>query len=157
MSALNTDTNRIFETPNDTNSLPVATGSLIYEGSLVGRTETGYARALQAGDISVGFSKDHIDNVNGADGEKNCEVKAKGKVSLFISGITLSDVGSKVYASDDNTFILTETNNSLVGKLVRFERSDYGIVAFDFLSTDETTTQEEVVEEQAEEPVNEGE
>ena len=75
---------------------------------------------------------------NGAKGDKNVDVKAAGKISLFISGIALSDVGARVYATDDNTFTLSDTGNSYVGKLVRFERSDYGIVAFDFLTSEET-------------------
>lgn len=155
MSALNTDINRVFETPTDTNAIPVKAGAKIYEGALVGKTETGYGRPLQAGDTAIGFAKDYTDNTNGADGEKNCEVKAKGKVSLFISGITLADVGSNIYATDDNTFTLTETNNSLVGKLIRFERTDYGIVAFDFLAIN--TQQTSAIAPHTEQPVNEGE
>ena len=137
MTQLNTDTNRVFETPTDSNAIPVAATAKIYQGALVGKTTTGYGRALQAGDVAVGFAKDHVDNTNGVDGEKVCELKAKGKVSLFISGITLGDIGRKVYASDDNTFTLTEAGNTAVGKLIRFEKSDYGIVAFDFLNADE--------------------
>lgn len=140
MTQLNTDTNRVFETPADSNAIPVAAATKIYQGALVGKTTAGYGRALKAGDIAVGFAKDNTDNTNGIDGEKVCELKTKGKVSLFISGITLGDIGRKVYASDDNTFTLAETGNSAVGKLVRFEKSDYGIVAFDFLSADEKTT-----------------
>ena len=137
MTALNTDTNRVFETPNDSNAIPVAAAAKIYQGALVGRTATGYGRPLKAGDVAMGFAKDHTDNTNGVDGEKTSELKSKGKASLFISGITLADVGRKVYASDDNTFTLTEAGNSVVGKLVRFEKADYGIVAFDFLNGEE--------------------
>ena len=137
MTQLNTDTNRVFETPADSNAIPAAASAKIYQGALVSKTSAGYGRALKAGDIAVGFAKDSVDNTNGIDGEKICELKAKGKVSLFISGITLADMGRKVYASDDNTFTLTEAGNSAVGKLIRFEKSDYGIVAFDFLNADE--------------------
>lgn len=141
MTQLNTDTNRVFETPADSNAIPVAATAKIYQGSLVGKTATGYGRALNAGDVAVGFAKDNTDNTNGIDGEKVCELKAKGKVSLFISGITLGDIGRKVYASDDNTFTLTAAGNSVVGKLIRFEKADYGIVAFDFLSADEEVSE----------------
>ena len=137
MTALNTDTNRVFETPNDSNAIPVAAAAKIYQGTLVGKTAAGYGRPLQAGDIIAGFAKDHTDNTNGVDGEKTCELKSKGKVSLFISGLTIADVGRKVYAADDNTFTLTGTNNSAFGKLIRFEKTDYGIVAFDFLNNEE--------------------
>jgi len=140
MTALNTDINRVFETPSTSNAIPVAEGARIYQDALVGKNAAGYGRPLQAGDTPMGFAKDHIDNTNGVDGEKICELKAKGKASLFISGITIADIGRAVYASDDNTFTLTDADNSLVGKLVRFEKSDYGIVAFDFLASIESHT-----------------
>ena len=139
MTALNTDTNRVFETPGDSNAIPVAAAAKIYQGALVGKTAAGYGRPLQAGDTAVGFAKDPVDNTNGVDGEKTCELKAKGKVSLFVSGISIADVGRKVYAGDDNTFTLAEAGNSAAGRLVRFEKADYGIVAFDFLNNTEET------------------
>lgn len=156
MSALNTDTNRVFETPNDGNAIPVAASTKIYQGALVGKQPSGYGRPLQTGDVPMGFAKDHTDNTNGIDGEKTCDLKAKGKVSLFISGITIADVGRKVYASDDNTFTLTDTGNSFVGKLVRFEKADYGIVAFDFFADEEPVAGAPANAEETPEP-NEGE
>jgi len=137
MTALNTDTNRVFETPNDTNAIPVAAAAKIFQGALIGRTAAGYGRPLKAGDVAMGFAKDPIDNTNGMDGEKTCELKAKGKVSLFISGLALGDVGQKVYASDDNTFTLAAEGNSFVGFVARFEKADYAIVAFDFFYDEE--------------------
>ncbi|MFI3241212.1 MAG: hypothetical protein R3Y43_01435 [Alphaproteobacteria bacterium] len=134
MTALTTDINRIFESPNDSNSVPLAGEVKIYQGALIGLNEDGYGQSLEAGDVAMGFAKDNLDNTDGADGERIADVKAQGKVSLFISGLAIDDVGSKVYASDDNTFTLTATDNSLVGKIVRFEKADYGIVAFDFLN-----------------------
>ncbi len=140
MTTLNADTLRTFETQEDTNALPVASKAKIFGGALVGRTEDGYARALQAGDAVVGFAKDAVDNTDGEDGDTTVEVKARGKISLFVSGLSVADVGKNVYASDDNTFTLTETGNSLVGKIVRFEKADYAIVAFDFLFIPETAS-----------------
>ncbi len=132
MTALTTDEIRTYETPNDSNTIPVLTAKKIFLGSLVAKTDAGYGQPLTAGDIAVGFAKDNIDNTNGKSGEKTVALKAKGKVSLYISGITAADIGSKVYASDENTFTLTVTSNSYVGKLIRIEKTNYGIVAFDF-------------------------
>ncbi len=134
MTALTTDINRVFETPDNLNSVPLGSGEKIYQGSLIGLNSDGYGRPLEAEDVAMGFAEDNLDNTDGTDGEKVLNVKAKGKVSLFISGLAIDDVGSKVYASDDNTFTLTATDNSLVGKVVRFEKADYGIVAFDFIN-----------------------
>ena len=134
MTALTNDTNRVFEVNNDSNAVALAAGTKVFQGSLIGKTATGYGRALEAGDTTMGFAKDNVDNTDGTDGEKIVEVKSMGKVSLFISGLTIADVGKDVYASDDNTFTLTSTNNSKVGKIIRFEKSDYAIVYFNFMS-----------------------
>nr|DAS71312.1 MAG TPA: hypothetical protein [Caudoviricetes sp.] len=134
MTALTNDTNRVFEVNNDSNAVALAAGTKVFQGSLIGKTATGYGRALEAGDTAMGFAKDNVDNTDGTDGEKIVEVKSMGKVSLFISGLTIADIGKDVYASDDNTFTLTSTGNSKVGKIVRFEKSDYAIVYFNFLS-----------------------
>lgn len=131
---LDKDINVIFENAEDSNTILVAASTQIYLGSLIGATSGGYGRPLEAGDTAVGFAKDNLDNTEGSDGDQKADVKAKGKVSTFISGLTIDNLGAKVYASDDNTFTLTATGNSYVGKVVRFEKSDYGIVAFDFLS-----------------------
>lgn len=133
MTTLNADTLRTFETQEDTNALPVASKAKIFGGALVGLTETGYARPLQAGDPGAGFATDGVDNSDGADGAALVTVKSRGKVCLYISGLTVADIGKNVYASDDNTFTLTATDNSLIGKLVRIEEAGNGIVAFDFL------------------------
>ncbi len=134
MTALTNDTNRVFEVNNDSNAVALAAGTKVFQGSLIGKTTTGYGRALEAGDTAMGFAKDNVDNTDGTDGEKIVEVKSMGKVSLFISGLTIADIGKDVYASDDNTFTLTSTDNSKVGKIIRFEKSDYAIVYFNFLS-----------------------
>lgn len=134
MTTLTNDTNRVFEVNNDSNAVALAAGTKVFQGSLIGKTATGYGRALEAGDTAMGFAKDNVDNTDGTDGEKIVEVKSMGKVSLFISGLTIADIGKDVYASDDNTFTLTSTGNSKVGKIVRFEKSDYAIVYFNFLS-----------------------
>ena len=134
MTALSADLNRIYEMQNDKNAFPVAAGKKIYEGSLLSKTTTGYAQPLVAGEDTAGFALEAADNSQGSDGEKIVNVKAQGKVSVFISGLTIADVGKKVYATDDNTFTLTAGSNSLVGKVVRFEKADYGIVAFNFFA-----------------------
>lgn len=134
MTALTNDTNRIFDVDNDTNAIALSAGSKVFQGSLVGKTTAGYGRPLKAGDIAMGFAKDNVDNTDGADGEQIAEIKAVGKVSLFISGLTIADVGKEVYASDDNTFTLTADSNSKVGKIAQFEKSDYATVYFNLLA-----------------------
>jgi len=134
MSALNTDTNRVFETPYDTNDMPVAAGAKIYQGAFLGKNSEGCCLPFVAGETyPIGFALEHTDNTNGTDGEKIARIKMRGKVSLFISGITAADVGHEVHVLDDNTFAMS--GGAVIGKLVRLEKADYGIVAFDGYKT----------------------
>jgi hypothetical protein len=137
MSGLNTDTARVYETPDDANAIVVAAGAKIYQGALVGRTEDGRGRPLQAGDAAAGFATEPADNTDGAAGEKTARLKSRGKAALFVSGVSAADVGRKVYASDDNTFTLSASGNSFVVFVARFEKVDYAIVAFDFFRTED--------------------
>lgn len=137
MPKLTKDINRVFESAPDTNSVLVAGGAKIYAGALVGRNTDGYGRAFEAGDAVAGFAKDHVDNTNGNDGDKACELKAIGKVVLTIPGVTQSDIGKMTYATDDDTFTIEPQDDSAIGRVIRIEKEDTAIVAFDFLNADE--------------------
>jgi hypothetical protein len=115
---------------DDINELPVIGADTIYEGAAVGNNGSGYARPLQGGDTFLGFAEETVDNEDGSDGDKRVRVKSKGKVKLPISGLAVGDLGSTVYASDDDTFTLTSTDNSEIGSVYRFVSSGVGIVAF---------------------------
>jgi hypothetical protein len=52
-------------------------------------------------------------------------------VQLSVGSLAITDVGKPVYASDDDTFTLTATSNSYVGRVHRFISTGVGIVAFD--------------------------
>ncbi len=125
---LSADNPRTFEI-GDHNDLPVKASSKIYEGSAVGLTG-GYARALNAGDSFGGFADRAVDNSSGADGAVNVSVSRFGLIQLAISGLAVTDIGKPVYASDDNTFTLTATSNSAIGRVSRWVSSGVGIVAF---------------------------
>ncbi len=123
MATQTADVIRTFEnagTPDEYGDLPVKAATKIYEGSAVGLT-TGYARALVAADPFGGFCSRRSDNSAGANGDRNVKVREKGKIILDVTGVTgVTDVGSTVYASDDNTFTLTSTSNTAIGKVARF-------------------------------------
>lgn len=148
MTALNSGTIRVFESQEDSNSIPIAANTVVYQGSLVGKTSDGYGCPLQAGDTVMGFAKDSVDNTDGEAGAKAIDLKARGKVVLKIPDISQANLGHSVYASDDNTFTLTdsnvqETENPYIGKIVRIEKQDQAVVFFDFMqSLDITQTVE---------------
>ncbi len=130
MTALTKDTNRTYEL-GEINEVPVKGGSLIYQGSAVGANNFGYARALQTGDLFLGFAEDNVDNTGNADGVKNIRVRRRGSALLDIASVTLVDINKSVYATDDNTFILTAGGGAAyVGKIVRIDSAGVALVEF---------------------------
>lgn len=101
----------------------------IWRGSAVGLTG-GYARALVAGDTFAGFSEQDVLGA-GSDGAVTVPVIATGRVQLAVTGASITSTGQNVYASDDGTFTLTASGNSLVGMVYRFVTGTTCIVAFD--------------------------
>lgn len=120
------------ETDND---VPAIASDIIYEGSAVGENGSGYFRPLVAGDPFAGFCLVNCDNSSGAAGGKNIHVRAKGVAVLSVTGVTaVTDEGSTVYASDDDTFTLTAGSNSAIGKIIRYISGTKVEVAFEAAS-----------------------
>jgi hypothetical protein len=130
MTTLSNAAHRPLELGN-INQLPVIANDIIYQFAAVGDNGSGYARPLQAGDPFRGFAEATVDNSGGSAGDKDVRLIESGKILLNISGLTITDVGKPVYASDDDTFVLTASTNSFIGRVVRFVKAGVGIVAFD--------------------------
>lgn len=130
MTTLSVDRSRSYEL-GDYNDLPVIASDIIYEGAAVGDNGTNAHRPLVAADRFVGFAETTVDNSLGAAGAKNVRVRVKGRVQLPITSFDVTDVGKPVFASDDDTFTLTQSTNSHVGKAVRFVATGSVIVEFD--------------------------
>lgn len=135
MSALTADSPRVFEHGHDSfkNEFNVVASGKIYDGSAVGLTTGGNARALVAGDPFAGFASEGVDNSTGAAGAKRVKVGRKGVVKLAVTGVTgvLSDIGATVYASSDNDFTLTSTSNTAIGKVARIESGTTCLVTYE--------------------------
>jgi hypothetical protein len=114
------------------NDLPVIAADIIYEGSAVGDNGSGLARPLVAADVFLGFSIAKADNSAGAASDIAVRVRQRGVVQLTVTGVaSADDVGSTVYASDDDTFTLTSTSNTAIGKVVRWVSSTTCLVYFE--------------------------
>lgn len=101
--------------------LPVVASDIIYEGAAVGENGAGYFRPLVAADPFAGFAQSNADNSAGAAGAINVRVKPRGRIVLSVVGVTaVTDEGTTVYASDDDTFTLTVGTNTPIGKVVRY-------------------------------------
>jgi hypothetical protein len=94
---------------------PMVADDILYEGAAAGRN-SGVCRPLQAGDPFVGFNRVKADNTGGAAGAIKAELDVEGCVQLSVTGVDgWDDVGTAVYASDDDTFTTSSTGNSLIG------------------------------------------
>lgn len=116
----------------DIEEYPVIASDIIYQGAAVGENGSGYSRPLVAGDPFQGFAIEQVDNAAGAAGAKNVRVKSRGRVQLAISSIAITaNDRPAVYASDDATFTLTASTNSLIGYVSRWVSTGIAIVEFD--------------------------
>lgn len=119
----------------DAEEYPVIASDIIYQGAAVGENASGYARPLVAGDRFLGFAEAKADNSAGAAGAVTVTVKARGRVKLAISAIAITaNDRPAVYASDDDTFTLTASTNSLIGYVSRWISTGYAVVEFDSLA-----------------------
>lgn len=130
MTTLAVDKPRDYEL-GDYNDLPVIANDIIYEGAVVGDNGSGYARPLTAGDPFRGFAVANVDNTGGSAGAKNVRVIKHGYAKLSVGSLAITDVGKPVYASDDDTFTLTASTNTPIGRVHRFISTGVGIVCFD--------------------------
>lgn len=134
MSTLADNKPRDYET-GKFNDLPVIANDIIYEGAAVGENGSGYFRPLVAADPFAGFAVRKADNAGGVAGAVKVKVEQKGRIQLAVTGVTaVTDEGSTVYATDDDTFTLTASGATSIGKIIRWITSTTCIVAFEALS-----------------------
>jgi hypothetical protein len=131
MTTLAANVNRVYEL-DGYNDIPMIASDIIYKGAAVGDNGSGYARPLVAGDPFLGFAESPVDNAAGSAGDKSVSLVPRGAIVLSITGVTgVGDVGKAVYASDDDTFTLTESTNSYIGRIYRHVSGTAAVVRFD--------------------------
>jgi hypothetical protein len=131
MATLAADTPRAYQL-GEIEEYPVIASDIIFEGAAVGENGSGYSRPLVAADPFQGFAERKADNSAGGAGAINVRVKTRGRVQLAITSIAITaNDRPAVYASDDNTFTLTATSNSLIGYVSRWVSTGVAIVEFD--------------------------
>jgi hypothetical protein len=127
--ALSANTPLVLEI-GDIGAYPVKASTKIYEGAAVGLT-SGYARGLVDGDRFVGFASEGADNsATATDGYIDVKVITRGKIKVTLASVAVTDVGSKVYMSDDGTFTLTASPGELVGIVYRYVTTNTCIIEF---------------------------
>lgn len=132
MTTLAASKARAYELGN-TQEYPVVASDTIYEGAAVGESGSGYARPLVAGDPFLGFAESTVENTTATAGNVNVRVIRRGQVQLAVAGataVTANDL-PLVYASDDDTFTLTASTNTIIGRVSRWVSSAVCVVDFD--------------------------
>lgn len=136
MTTLAANKQRAYEAQEEPsiNDLPAVNADIIYEGAAVGDS-SGYARPLVGGDAFQGFADRKCDNSAGAAGAKNVRLRQRGAVVLTVTGASaVTDEGSTVYATDDDTFTLTASGGSSIGKVKRWISGTSCVVYFEAAS-----------------------
>ena len=113
--------------------VPVASSKHIYQGTMA-FIASGYLTDVSGATGTnqlAGIVIDEKDNSSGSNGDLTAEVYEEGSFLLTGSGFAQSDVGSKVYASDNYTITKTSTNNSPVGRIDEFVSSTQVMVQID--------------------------
>lgn len=106
----------------DSFGYPVLANVRIFQGTMVGITAN--REAVPAGHVSavklMGFAAQRVDNIGGATGDKKINIE-KGVFPITLAGATVANIGAAVYASDDNTFTLTQSTNLQAGTIVAID------------------------------------
>lgn len=131
MTVLAVDCPRSFS-GGEIRRLPVEAAANPYAGSALSYASTGYVHELVAGERFAGFARARTSTPT-ASGDVAIEVQAgRFQAIMPISGVALSDVDRRVYATDDNTFTFTQSSAAtLIGRVIGYESSGYAIVQCD--------------------------
>lgn len=116
----------------DVNAIPMIAADIIYEGAAVGIVAaSGHARPLTSADKFAGFAEDKADNSAGAAAAINVRVKNRGTIQLAVANAAITDIGKAVFATDDDTFVLTAASGVYVGTIRKFVSAGMVVVEFD--------------------------
>jgi len=130
MTTLAANKPRAYEQGNRNDLLMIAS-DIIYEGAAVGIVSaSGHARPLVAGDKFAGFAEATVDNSAGAAAAKSVRVITNGLIQLPVTSVAITDIGKAVYASDDDTFSLTQSTSTPIGRVHRYVSAGVAVVAF---------------------------
>lgn len=139
MTTLAANKPRAYELNEDPlfNDIPVVADDIIWDGAAVGDNASGYARPLADGDPFMGFCVGKVDNTGGAAGDLYARIAQKGNIRLIVTGVdNVNDEGATVYATDDDTFSLTDSgSDTAIGKVRRVINTTTGECIVHFEAT----------------------
>jgi len=114
--------------------VPVLASTTIYKGALVVDLGTGFASVGDDGSgyVFLGVAVETVDNSAGTDGAKSVRVNKTGSYKYAMSGgATQTNLGVRVYITDDNTVATSTTNSVACGYVVEYVDTTYVQVRID--------------------------
>ena len=128
--ALSADTIRQYRKLAPIIDIPAVVTDILYRGAALEDT-SGTADVVSGTGNFLGFCAAKADNSAGAASAIDVGVYPEGEVYLSVTGVEdTDDVGETVYATDDNTFTLTSSGGTAIGKIVQWVTSTYCWVKF---------------------------
>lgn len=110
-----------FRKDDELTTYPVKASTKIYKGALVGVDASGYVTpAAPTSKRVCGVAYETVDNSGGSNGLLNIRVIRKGSFQFNTSGLTIANIGDKVYVTDDNTVQTSSTSTIQVGVVTEF-------------------------------------
>jgi hypothetical protein len=107
---------------------PVVAADIIYRGAYVGMDPAGYVKPFEVGDMFIGIAYEEALNSGGDAGDVDCRVYVGGTFNLVLTSAALTDVGSPVFATNDNTLARTGHPDAWVGTVLHYEKSGYAVI-----------------------------
>ena len=109
-----------FRKDDELVAYPVKAATQIYKGALVSVDATGYAKPAAPGDKRIVGVAYESRNNTAANGAFVIRVWRKGTFTFSSTGIAVTNIGDKVYVTDDNNVTLTATGSIIVGVITEF-------------------------------------
>ncbi len=113
-------------------SIPLKADEVIYAGTLVMRSTSngyGYAGADSANAVFAGIAEESVDATGEDDGAVEVRVRRHGVFMMLMAAVAITDIGKKVFLSDNQTVAFTGTTNAIyVGRVVGVYSSTYAWV-----------------------------
>lgn len=119
MTALTKSKDRVYK-EGKLLAFKVNAATIIFKGALVKINAAGFLApcSAEAGAVFAGVAYEEVDNTAGGE---LCRVERPYAHAMQGTGFSQADVGSKVYASDDDTVSTTQAaNEQEVGQIVEF-------------------------------------
>jgi hypothetical protein len=117
-----TDNKEVAEKHRRLLSEKVSASAVIFKGAIVKIKADGFLAPMSAevGASMAGMAYEKADNSSGADGDIDCKLLREGVFIMSGAGFTQADVGSEVFASDDQTVSTVQGANEVsVGKIAQ--------------------------------------